>query len=78
MRNNSLAQVSPATAGITIRAFVCPNFFGPNFVCPNFWVPILFVRIFSPQFFVTIVLTQVSPATAGTTSGVFGLGSKFR
>ena len=40
MRNNSLAQVSPATAGITIRAFVCPNFL----------VPILFVQIFGFQF----------------------------
>ena len=49
-----------------------PLFLGPHFFSPRFLfspVYLLFPINFSPQ---------VSPATAGTTSGVFGLGSKFR
>ena len=62
MQNNSLAQLSLDTAGTTV-SFV-PIFFA----CFVFYPLQPFLRSFE----------QVSPATAGTTSGVFGLGSKFR
>ena len=62
MQNNSLAQVSLDTAGTTVSS-----------------VPISLLVLCSIHFNRFLKsFEQVSPATAGTTSGVFGLGSKFR
>ena len=50
MRNNSLAQVSPATAGTTSRAFVWPNFWFPNLFITFFLVSNLYVSFFCHNF----------------------------